>query len=141
MVYRATTLVKEELANDLRIRSLSFTNSRCQAGMAGSDGLIGWPSVADRRQGLAAAWRSHVADSPPSQATLGHDTPSPPSARPLLRVLSFPSLLPPSLAPPPAVVRARRHRLAGHLARTASLLRHRHSSIVIPLPHRNRLAC
>ena len=56
MVYRAMTLVKEEFANDPRIRSWSFTKSRCQTGSWTLKAVACYAVGVDWRQGLAAMW-------------------------------------------------------------------------------------
>ena len=69
MVYRATIVVKIVCTNELWIRGMNVVNMRCQAGIADTDGLIAWPSVADRRRVLPPhggrdrrwpAWSGHV---------------------------------------------------------------------------------
>ena len=73
MVYRTTIFVKIVFANVLWIRSMNVIKWHCQASSRGCDGLFGWPSVADRRQGLATAWRPLDTDSLAGQAMSGHD--------------------------------------------------------------------
>ena len=92
MVYRATTLVKEDFANVPWIRRLRTSKSRCQARARALMACSAWPSVADQRR----TWPPRGGrTSPiarlvrPRRATTCTNTPN---ARSFSPVLSFPPL-------------------------------------------------